>query len=50
MHENESDVDDRRSCASSDLFELESIARTGIAAYEEELPVYGTTNLKKLII
>ncbi|KAI3443585.1 hypothetical protein Pfo_000250 [Paulownia fortunei] len=43
--ENESDVDDK-SCASSDLFELENIGRVGIGAYEEELPVYGTTSLK----
>ncbi|KAL8456617.1 hypothetical protein ACS0TY_033904 [Phlomoides rotata] len=51
FYENESDVDDK-SCASSDLFELDSIARIGIggAAYEEELPVYGTTNLKQLIM
>lgn len=41
-HDNDSDVDDR-SCASSDLFELENI---GIRAYEEELPVYGTTSLQ----
>ncbi|XP_073276001.1 protein BIG GRAIN 1-like A [Primulina huaijiensis] len=34
------------SCASSDLFELENIGRVGIEAYEEELPVYGTTDIK----
>ncbi|KAL2251062.1 protein BIG GRAIN 1-like A [Sesamum indicum] len=45
FYENESDVDDK-SCASSDLFELENIGRVGIGAYEEELPVYGTTSLK----
>ncbi|KAG8376196.1 hypothetical protein BUALT_Bualt09G0038000 [Buddleja alternifolia] len=45
FYENESDLDDK-SCASSDLFELENIGRVGIGAYEEELPVYGTTSLK----
>ncbi|KAI3447188.1 hypothetical protein Pfo_003853 [Paulownia fortunei] len=44
-YQNEHDVDDM-SCASSDLFELENIGRVGIGAYEEELPVYGTTSLK----
>ncbi|XP_073157477.1 protein BIG GRAIN 1-like A [Henckelia pumila] len=39
------DFDDT-SCASSDLFELENIGRVGIEAYEEELPVYGTTDIK----
>ncbi|PIN19853.1 hypothetical protein CDL12_07476 [Handroanthus impetiginosus] len=45
FYEKENEVDDK-SCASSDLFELESIGRVGIGAYEEELPVYGTTSLK----
>ncbi|XP_051131763.1 protein BIG GRAIN 1-like A [Andrographis paniculata] len=40
---NGSDVDDR-SCASSDLFELENIGRACL--YEEELPVYGTTSVE----
>lgn len=40
FYENEGDFDDK-SCASSDLFELENIG-----AYHEELPVYGTTDLK----
>ncbi|CAI9759076.1 unnamed protein product [Fraxinus pennsylvanica] len=44
-YEDDSDVDDK-SCASSDLFELESIGRVGIRSYEEDLPVYGTTSLK----
>lgn len=36
------DDDEVESCCSSDLFELENIN----GAYMEELPVYGTTNLK----
>lgn len=44
-YENELDVDDL-SCGSSDLFELESIGRVGIGTYDEELPVYETTNLE----
>lgn len=44
---NESDYDlDNRSCTSSDLFELDNIGRVGIEDYQEELPVYGTTNLR----
>lgn len=45
FYDNESDVDDK-SCASSDLFELENIGPMGIGAYHEELPVYGTTSIK----
>ncbi|CAA2989686.1 Hypothetical predicted protein [Olea europaea subsp. europaea] len=45
IYEDDSDVDDK-SCASSDLFELENIGRVGIRSYEEDLPVYGTTSLK----
>ncbi|CAA2974610.1 Hypothetical predicted protein [Olea europaea subsp. europaea] len=44
-YEDDSDVDDK-SCASSDLFELESIGRVGNRSYEEDLPVYGTTSLR----
>ncbi|KAL3825358.1 hypothetical protein ACJIZ3_021387 [Penstemon smallii] len=43
LYENESDVDDK-SCASSDLFELENIGR--VYEEEEELPVYETTSLE----
>ncbi|KAL2534328.1 Uncharacterized protein Adt_07679 [Abeliophyllum distichum] len=44
---NQDDYDlDNRSCTSSDLFELENIGRVGIRDYQEELPVYGTTNLR----
>ncbi|CAA0814235.1 Unknown protein [Striga hermonthica] len=39
----DAESDDDRSCASSDLFELENIGRAGI--YGEELPVYGTTSV-----
>ncbi|XP_074323508.1 protein BIG GRAIN 1-like B [Apium graveolens] len=38
--------DDIASCSSSDLFELDNIGAAGIGLYAEELPVYGTTNLK----
>lgn len=38
--------DDIESCSSSDLFELDNIGAVGIGLYTEELPVYGTTNLK----
>ncbi|GAB2291869.1 hypothetical protein Dimus_026120 [Dionaea muscipula] len=37
--------DDAKSYASSDLFELENLSSIGITRYNEELPVYGTTNL-----
>ncbi|KAL3532672.1 hypothetical protein ACH5RR_006193 [Cinchona calisaya] len=42
------DIDDGYSCSSSDLFELENIGIVGIGhgIHREELPVYGTTNLK----
>ncbi|KAH6818347.1 hypothetical protein C2S51_001950 [Perilla frutescens var. frutescens] len=40
-YENDQTDFDDKSCASSDLFELENIG-----AYDEELPVYGTTDLK----
>ncbi|KZV31985.1 hypothetical protein F511_05095 [Dorcoceras hygrometricum] len=43
----ECDFDDI-SCASSDLFELENIGGVGIQAYEEELPVYGTTDIQAI--
>ncbi|KAL2458788.1 hypothetical protein Fot_55351 [Forsythia ovata] len=44
---NQDDHDlDNRSCTSSDLFELDNIGRVGIRDYQEELPVYGTTNLR----
>ncbi|CAA0829308.1 Unknown protein [Striga hermonthica] len=49
LHKEESEFDDMMSCASSDLFELENIGRAGpvgMGAYEEELPVYGTTSFK----
>ncbi|KAL3830020.1 hypothetical protein ACJIZ3_018822 [Penstemon smallii] len=48
LYERESDLDDNKSCASSDLFELENIGRVGFGAYEydEELPVFGTTSFK----
>ncbi|CAI9782623.1 unnamed protein product [Fraxinus pennsylvanica] len=45
VYEDDNDVDDK-SCASSDLFELENIGRVGIRSYEEDLPVYGTTSLR----
>ncbi|KAL2501081.1 protein BIG GRAIN 1-like A [Forsythia ovata] len=45
LYEDDSDLDGK-SCASSDLFELENIGRVGIGSYEEDLPVYGTTSLK----
>ncbi|KAH7851820.1 hypothetical protein Vadar_016847 [Vaccinium darrowii] len=41
------DYDDGMSCASSDLFELENIGAIGGGTCREELPVYGTTSLKK---
>ncbi|CAA2963468.1 protein BIG GRAIN 1-like B [Olea europaea var. sylvestris] len=47
FYENESDLDNK-SCTSSDLFELDHTVRVGIGAYEEELPVYGTTSLKAI--
>ncbi|KAI5674304.1 hypothetical protein M9H77_14668 [Catharanthus roseus] len=40
------DDDDDDSCTSSDLFELENIGIVGSGTNREELPVYGTTNLK----
>ncbi|KAL2338765.1 hypothetical protein Fmac_013211 [Flemingia macrophylla] len=47
-NENEDDVDDDNdddaSCSSSDLFELDHLI--GAARYQEELPVYETTNLE----
>ncbi|XP_073278705.1 protein BIG GRAIN 1-like A [Primulina huaijiensis] len=46
FHEYDQCEFDDTSCASSDLFELENIGRVGIEAYEEELPVYGTTDIK----
>ncbi|KAK6126778.1 hypothetical protein DH2020_039486 [Rehmannia glutinosa] len=47
-YKNEHDFFDDMSCASSDLFELENIiGRVDVGAYEEELPVYGTTSLRK---
>ncbi|KAK6151996.1 hypothetical protein DH2020_014631 [Rehmannia glutinosa] len=47
-YKNEHDFFDDMSCASSDLFELENIiSRVDVGAYEEELPVYGTTSLRK---
>lgn len=45
----EEESDDGNSCTSSDLFELENIGIVGIGchgAHREELPVYGTTNMK----
>lgn len=48
LDEDEEEFDDGMSCTSSDLFELESIGGNGVgSAYREELPVYGTTSLKK---
>ncbi|CAI9766590.1 unnamed protein product [Fraxinus pennsylvanica] len=47
FYENESDLDNK-SCTSSDLFELDHTVRVGIGAYEQELPVYGTTSLKAI--
>ncbi|KAK7388243.1 hypothetical protein VNO78_23054 [Psophocarpus tetragonolobus] len=42
--EEEEDDDDDVSCSSSDLFELDHLI--GAARYQEELPVYETTNLE----
>ena len=44
----ENSDDDGNSCTSSDLFELDNIGIVGVGhgAHREELPVYGTTNLK----
>lgn len=49
LDEDDEEYDDGMSCTSSDLFELENIGATGGvgSAYREELPVYGTTSLKK---
>ncbi|XP_009796354.1 protein BIG GRAIN 1-like A [Nicotiana tabacum] len=45
--EEEEEEDDSRSCASSDLFELENIGMIShVHATRNELPVYGTTSLK----
>lgn len=48
VHKNDHEdyEDDIASCSSSDLFELDNIGAVGIGFYAEELPVYGTTNLK----
>lgn len=43
--EDDDDVDDAASYASSDLFELENLSAIGIERYQEELPVYETTRL-----
>ncbi|OIT26368.1 PREDICTED: protein BIG GRAIN 1-like A [Nicotiana attenuata] len=40
--------DDNRSCASSDLFELENIGMLGVHATRDDLPLYGTTILKRI--
>lgn len=45
--EHEDLEDDMASCSSSDLFELDNIS---VAAYAEELPVYGTTKLKSNMV
>ncbi|RDY06086.1 Protein BIG GRAIN 1-like C, partial [Mucuna pruriens] len=42
--EEDEDDDDDASCSSSDLFELDHLI--GAARYQEELPVYETTNLE----
>ncbi|XP_055824791.1 protein BIG GRAIN 1-like A [Solanum dulcamara] len=45
--EEEEEEDDGRSCASSDLFELENIGMIGhVHAIRDGLPVYGTTSFK----
>lgn len=45
--EEEEEEDDGRSCASSDLFELENIGTIGhVHATRDGLPVYGTTSFK----
>ncbi|MCD7469837.1 hypothetical protein HAX54_009144 [Datura stramonium] len=45
--EDEEEDDDGRSCASSDLFELENISMIGhVHATRDGLPVYGTTSFK----
>lgn len=46
FYEQDVDYDDRASCTSSDLFELDNIGIVGLGSSREELPVYGTTNLK----
>ncbi|XP_031096326.1 protein BIG GRAIN 1-like A [Ipomoea triloba] len=51
MYNDEEEDDDGRSCASSDLFELENIGTAHhhhhrVDASRDELPVYGTTSLK----
>ncbi|KAL3535554.1 hypothetical protein ACH5RR_004015 [Cinchona calisaya] len=47
-YNSDDDIDEGNSCTSSDLFELENIGIVGIGhgGHREELPVYGTTNLK----
>ncbi|XP_074271863.1 protein BIG GRAIN 1-like B [Silene latifolia] len=47
--DDDNDDEDDESCASSDLFELENLSSIGVSTFSEELPVYGTTSLKKLI-
>ena len=42
--DDEDDDDDIQSCSSSDLFELDHLV--GARRYQEELPVYETTNLE----
>ena len=42
--DDDEDDDDDVSCSSSDLFELDHLI--GAARYQEELPVYETTNLE----
>lgn len=44
--EDEEDDDDALSCSSSDLFELDHLIGGGGRRYQEELPVYETTNLE----
>lgn len=46
---NEDDDDDNVSNTSSDLFELENICAIGIESYEDELPVFETTYLNKIM-
>ncbi|GAV84947.1 hypothetical protein CFOL_v3_28389, partial [Cephalotus follicularis] len=43
--EDEDEDEDAASCASSDLFELDSLSAVGIDRYRQELPVYETTHL-----
>lgn len=49
-YQDDIDDNDGNSCTSSDLFELENIGIVGIGhgTHREELPVYGTTNLKAI--